>query len=169
MNYNAIVEIDRSGNPTDEQLEKWMPQLDAFAGTVGVNEHGKQYVHLIVHGDSIAQASLAATAVAEHITAASVSGLTIVPQEVFEQREGFAPVPELIGTKDAAAILGVTPQRVNQMIDAGKLGAIRIGQRGVALQRKQVEQVAGYSASLGETYSAQLPSGAAPRTGAPEE
>lgn len=54
---------------------------------------------------------------------------------------GFEPVPSLVSVTQAAATLGVTRQRVLQMIHEGSVNGIKVG-NGWALSRAEIDNIA---------------------------
>jgi len=61
-------------------------------------------------------------------------------EEEFDRRESFDRIPDLVTAPQAAEILGVSQQRVRQMIDEGKLAsAQRLGERTIVIARTEVE------------------------------
>lgn len=111
-------------------LELWHPAArESAAGTLEVT--------VTLPAESLVQAVAAAVSVAES-NVGPVVGLSVLPEEVRDQREGWHTIDELIPVGEAAAILDVSRQRVLQMIGEGKLPRRRIG-REYALPRAAVQ------------------------------
>lgn len=137
--YNARVETDQRGPLSEADVDRYMDALAAYAPSISVSAYGNVTARITVPADTVGQAAGTATAVVEQITRADTIGLELFPEDEFDRRQGYEPVPELIGVGEAAAILGVSEQRVRQMIDEGKVAAHRIGGRTFALTRSEVE------------------------------
>jgi len=66
--------------------------------------------------------------------------VAVMTEDEFDQRESFDRIPDLLTPPQAADILGVSQQRVRQMIDEGKfLSAQRVGERTIVIARAEVE------------------------------
>ena len=63
--------------------------------------------------------------------------VTVMSEELRDKRQGWEPIPALLGVTEAVATLGVTRQRVLQMISSGSLPATRFG-NGWAIQAAAV-------------------------------
>lgn len=99
------------------KLEAWHPALSS--------EHGHVVATITLPADSLGQAVATALAVVAQVgTPIAVEAL---PEEVRDQRQGLAPVPDLLSVTEVAEQLGVTRQRVLAMIDSGKVPATRVG------------------------------------------
>lgn len=64
-------------------------------------------------------------------------------RELVDYSNRSAELSDIIGTQDAAKILGVTRQRVLQMVDEHKLTALQVGDRTLVYSRSAVEKVRG--------------------------
>jgi len=136
--YTAEVEVDRRGDLTPDQIDAAMEALGEYAPALGITPRGHQSARITFPADSIAQAASTALRVVEAAFDARTVRLDIMTEAEADAREGSAVVPELISTPEAADILHVSPQRVRQMIEEGKIGAHRVGERSFALVRSEV-------------------------------
>lgn len=136
--YTAEVEVTTRGNPTPEEVDRAMEALAGYAPSISVSPHGYRAARITFPADTIAQASSTALAVVATALGGDIVRLELMTEEEADRREGTATLPELVGVTEAADILGVSPQRVRQMIDEGKFAAHRIGGKSYALIRSEV-------------------------------
>lgn len=125
MQYQVDAEL--SGKPlTDTEAGHALEQLPGLSAVIA-DTHGHPDVLLTIGADDVVQAATLGVAVIERATTRTVTALQVVPTEVWDARQGFVPIPELIGATEAAALLGVSRQRIAQLVDEGKLPARRAG------------------------------------------
>ena len=125
MQYQVDAEV--SGKPlTDTEVDHALEQLPALSAVVA-DTHGHPDVLLTIGADDVVQAAALGVAVIERATARTVTAVQVIPTDVWDARQGFVPIPELIGATEAATLLGVSRQRVAQLVDEGKLPARRAG------------------------------------------
>lgn len=137
--YTADVEVAQRGAPTSETIDQAMDYLADYAPSLSVTPRGHVAARITFPADGIAQAARTAALVVEHALASTVIRLDVMTEAEADLRDGSIDVPDLIGVTEAAAELHVTPQRVRQMIDEGKLAAHRVGERSFALVRSEIE------------------------------
>lgn len=140
--YTAVVEVAKRGNMTGDEVDTVMDRLAGHSVSLSVSPHGYRTARLTVPADNIAQAATAAVLAAAHGFGLSVDGavsVTVMTEDEADLRDGTAEVPELIGSAETAQMLGVSPQRVRQMIEEGKIAAHRVGERSFAFVRSEVE------------------------------
>lgn len=137
--YTAAVEVSKRGNPTPDEIDTAMDALAGYAPSLSVSPHGYRAARITFPADTIGQAATTALAVVQQALDGTVVRLELMTEDEADIREGTAELPELIGVPEAAQILGVSPQRVRQMIDEGKIAAHRVGERGLVLIRSEVE------------------------------
>lgn len=107
---------------TDDQLMALWEQLRPASGSVGhAREQGRVGATISVTAGTLRQAVAAALATVEQ--AGRDVGVPVAPLQVevldestFHGRLEVPQIPELVGAKEAAEILGVTQQRVSQLI-----------------------------------------------------
>lgn len=140
--FSAYVELDvrlDGGEPPDELVDR----LARWHGAVGVSPRGWLAVQLSIDAETIAHATEVAqlvvtNAAREHgYPNAAVIALEVMTDDEREARENDPPVPDLVDVKEAAEILGVTRQRVQQIAD--RLGGFRVG-HGWVFPRVRVER-----------------------------
>lgn len=127
--FSAHVEISKR-DPDPTYLEDLVEDLVDYSPAAGVSARGWVDLRISVPATSLAQATRTALATVEASIAMSgvqVVALQVMTEDEFNAREGFEPVPELIGATEASALLGVSRQRVAQMAHEGKLPGQTIG------------------------------------------
>lgn len=139
QHFTAEVEVARRHDLTPDEIDAAMDALADYAPSLGVTPRGHQSARLTFPADTIVQAARTAASVVESALAGSVIRLDVMPEAEADERDGDVAVPDLVSTPEAAALLGITQQRVRQMIDEGKLAAHRVGERSIALVRREVE------------------------------
>jgi excisionase family DNA binding protein len=136
--YHASIELE-SRDVDADRVDILMELLADLHPSISVSPRGWLTVDVTVPAESLRQAASIAIPVVEAAAAAPPIVADVQLEREFDARSGFVPVPELIGVNDAAELLGVSPQRIHQMIDEHKLSAHRVGQRTVVLARHEVE------------------------------
>lgn len=137
--YTAEVEVSRRGNPTPDEVDQAMDTLAGYAPSISVTPRGYRAARITFPADTIGQAASTALAVVSAAIGGDVVRIELMTEKEADQREGTATLPELVGVTEAADMLNVSPQRVRQMIEEGKLAAHRVGGKSFALIRSEVE------------------------------
>lgn len=143
--YTAVVEVSKRGNMSADEVDAAMDSLDGYPVSLSVSPRGYRAARITLPAPNLAAASTAAILAVTHAHGLTVDGAIyteVMSEAEADLREGSAGVPELIGATEAAQLLGVSPQRVRQMIDEGRLSAHRIGDRSFALVRSEVAAAA---------------------------
>lgn len=143
--YTALVEVSKRGNPSPDEVDAVMDRLAGYPVSLSVTPRGYRAARITLPADNLAGASTAALLAVTHGYGLGLDGavsLEVMSESEADLREGSLEVPDLIGATEAAQMLGVSPQRVRQMIEEGKLAAHRIGERSFALVRTEVEATA---------------------------
>lgn len=139
QHYTAEAEVARTGELTHDQIDLAMDHLADYAPSLSVTSRGHHAARITFAADSIGQAARTAALVVEHALASTVIRVDVMTEAEADLRDGAVDVPELLGVTEAARLLGVSVQRVRQMIAEGKIAAHRIGERSYALTRSEVE------------------------------
>ena len=146
-NYTAVVELNRREPFALEEIDDVYEQIPGVhAPSFSTSPHGYRTVRLTIPAADVAQASFTAALIVTNglrLSLGDVVSLEVMSESDADLRVGAAAVPELVGVTETAELLGVTAQRVRQMIDEGKLAAHRVGDRAFALVRSEVEARAG--------------------------
>lgn len=122
--YTAEVETaTKDLPPTDEAMDA----LAAYHPAVYPSDRGWSSARISLPAENAAQACATACAVVADALGAPVVAIAVMTEAETAAREGWVPLPDLVGVTEAAQSLGVTRQRVLQMIREGKLPASRVG------------------------------------------
>ena len=125
MQYQIDAEL--TGRPlTDTEAEHALDGLPGMSAVIGDNQ-GRPDVLATLEAADVVQATTIAVAVIERATGRTVTGVQVMPTQEWDRRQGFVPIPELVGATEAANMLGVSRQRIAQLVDEGKLPARRAG------------------------------------------
>lgn len=134
--YSVHIEFDRR-DVLAAEAERILTQLENWHAAVGHSPRGYVDVQMTFPAEDLARAASTALALAAPIVKAQPIRVEAMTEAEFDARLGEVPMPELVGVTDAAEILGVSRQRVLQMVDEGKLVGTRIG-KSIALARDEV-------------------------------
>lgn len=135
--YCAEVEVDRR-KVDDAHLEVIVDALQHYHPAVGISPRGFLVVKVSFPAVSLNQAATTALATVQVATLASPFRLEVMTEDEFNARQGFVEMPDLIGAAEAGQLLGVTRQRVQQLVDQGKLPGRLIG-RSLVFSRAEVQ------------------------------
>lgn len=135
--YNAAVEVDvTSGDP-----DALMDALASYHPAVGTSPRGWVEARISVPAESLVQACVTAASLVETFTGAAAIACEVMTEDEFNARQGFISEPEIIGAGEAAAILGVSTERVRQLAVAHQIQSVPVsGRRGYV--RSSVEALA---------------------------
>lgn len=135
--FNVIVEI--SVPATREHAVEWVDALADYSPAVSSTTRGATEVVVTVPATTLRQAASTGWAL---FAEAPVSTFTVMPTAEFDRRADDVDLPELVGATEAAQMLGVTRQRVQQMAAIGALPSVRVG-KALVFPRATVEAMAG--------------------------
>lgn len=135
-NYSIHIEFDRK-QLKPEAAARFVEQLADWHGAVGHSPRGWVDVQLTLPAEDIVRATSTAVAITAPIIRAHPITVAVMTEAEFDARLGAVTMPELIGVTEAAGHLGVSRQRVLQMLDEGKLAGVRVG-KAIALARAEV-------------------------------
>lgn len=141
MEYFTIhIELDKR-NPTGEAITQLLELLSSgqFSPAVGTSPRGYLEARVSVPSQGLVQAVMTTVATVQQLAGATAVHVDAMTEKEFDLREGQQPVPAILGVSEASEETGYSPQRLHQMMDEGKLTKIRIGVRGVALLRSEVD------------------------------
>ncbi len=124
--YSIHIEIDQRSLPPTEAI-RLVDDLAKYHAAVGLSPRGWVDFQLSVPGDRLDQAVTTAVGIIQLVAKKPIITVTAMTEAEFDRRQGHTPTPELIGATEAASILGVSRQRVAQMVDEGKLAGEKIG------------------------------------------
>ena len=123
MHYVITVELD--DKPTEKNTDWIVEELAHWHAVAHSHPSGHVAATMTLPAEGIAQA--VATAVRLVEPTHRVISLEVVDEATRDAREGWVPVPELVGATEAAAALGISRAAVNKQIHGGKLPAQRVG------------------------------------------
>lgn len=125
-NYNARIELN-SRDFDESAVDVLMDVVAEYSGTVARAAHGGR-VELIftTPADSIRQAVITALSVVL-ATGHQVYALEVLPTDEFHRRIDAVEMPPLLSVPQAADALGVSRQRALQLVTAGQLDGVKVG------------------------------------------
>lgn len=135
--YNAVIETSTT-TITEDQLDDALDKLVAYHASVSVSARGYAGARISLPAETLVQATTTAAAVVQAALGGEVIAAEVMTEAEFLAREGWAPMPEVVSTSEAADILGVSRQRVLERIRDKSLPATRVG-REYVIQRDAVE------------------------------
>ncbi|WP_413600869.1 helix-turn-helix domain-containing protein [Curtobacterium sp. Curtsp57] len=127
MKHHAVyVELDVN-QPTTEQIEGVREYLDqlGYSPAVGTSPAGRLDVQLSVPADDVYMATARGVVAAQQLAGAKAVTIESRDGDEYDAMQGFAQIPDLVSVAQAAEILQVSRQRVQQMIDAGQFVTAR--------------------------------------------
>ena len=125
MNTHYVVELELDTKPTAAMLDRIMDALDGFHPAASTSLAGLTGVTITLAADDLRQAVTTGLALVGPV--APVVAVSAIAEEVRDAREGWDVVDELLSASEAGEVLGVSRQRVLQMIYEGKLPNRKIG------------------------------------------
>lgn len=137
MLYNAIVEIATKAKP-EAVADDLMDGLEEYHPAVGTSLLGRPEVTITLPAESLRQALATALAVVENAAGKPAQSVEVMPTDDFDRRNGLEPMPELVSVTESAAMLGVSRQRVLQLVESSTIPAFKVGST-MVLQRAAVE------------------------------
>ncbi|TFV90407.1 helix-turn-helix domain-containing protein [Blastococcus sp. CT_GayMR16] len=149
--YNARIELD-SRDYDEAAVDVLMDVVEPYAGVVARAVHGGRVeLILTVPADNLRQATITALSIVL-ATGHQVYALEVLPTDAFHQRINATTVPELLSVTQTADELGISRQRALQLVNAGQLDAVKVGDTWViprqavtsraSQRRRRVEAVA---------------------------
>lgn len=97
-----------------DDLIRWDEALVEYDGSVGQHEQGIDATVYVEALDPIEAAEAARHAI-RLVTPAEPIGIEVVTESEWQRRAGAPTLPELVGSAEAAEMLGVSRQRVHQL------------------------------------------------------
>lgn len=138
QNYNITIEVNDATPLAADDVDRITDELESFTPALSNSVRGYRSATVTVPGATLRQAVTAALAVVEAALGAEAVAIDALTEQEFDVRQGWAPVPDLVSVAEAAELLGVTKQRVQQRINDHTLPATRVGSTYV-LPRSAVE------------------------------
>lgn len=125
MDYNATVELD-SRDFDESAIDLLMDLIEPYHGAVGRSLTGRVELILTLPADNLRQAAATAVAIAQSAGHTPFS-IEAMPTAEFDRRIEALEIPPLLSVPEAAEALGVSRQRVLQLVNGGQLDAVKIG------------------------------------------
>jgi excisionase family DNA binding protein len=139
MTQQYVLEVETAERDV-AVAERWVDELAAWHGAVAAGPIGNLVTIITLPAEDLAQACATGLAIVGRL--APPVSVVAQPETQRDEREGWGRVPDLLSVAEAGARLGVSRQRVLQMIDEGKLPATRVGKvhavPASAIQRAEV-------------------------------
>jgi excisionase family DNA binding protein len=125
MEYNATASLKKQFARMDEdETDTILDRLAAYHPAIGAGLNGEAEIVITLPAETLEQAWQTASAV---LAKYHPVGLEVIPTEIWDQRVGLEPIPELLSVTQTAEKLGVTRQAVLQRIESGTLPARKVG------------------------------------------
>lgn len=131
-NFSVELELDQDP-PTGDDLDTMLEELADFFPSVRAGQGRSTQILMSIPATSTRQATMTGLALTERY--GTPLKLTTQTAERRALEEDWPTIPELISVAEAAAILGVTRQRVLQMINEGRLPRHTVGRANVLPRR----------------------------------
>jgi excisionase family DNA binding protein len=126
MDFNARIELD-STDFNEVAIDALMEVVDPYHGSVARAVHGGRVeLILTLPAENLRQATVTALSVVL-ATGHRVYAFEVLPTDEFHRRIDAVDVPPLMSVPQAAGALGVTRQRALQLVNAGQLDAVKVG------------------------------------------
>lgn len=138
--WNVVIEFNHhyEDDGVDEDI------LDAFMdwhAVVASAANRNIEVTISVVAEDMRQACLQSLALLSmHDSLPDACRIDVMRSSEYDKLNGFVPVPSLVSVTEAAAILGVSRQRVLQLIHEGSLNGMKVG-NGWAVSRAEVDNL----------------------------
>jgi excisionase family DNA binding protein len=133
--YNVIGIVDVA--PTERRADQWIDALIDYSPAVGRTSRGLSELIITLPARDIVQAVRTGTALLVEAVG-QLSEVHAMTTEAFDQRINDAPMPDFVGATEAATILGVSRQRIQQLAAVGRLPSTRVG-NAIAIPRQALE------------------------------
>lgn len=140
--YTAVVDVGTREHPDAGRVDQVLDQLAPYAGAIGTSPTGLLSATITFPAENLTQAATTAVLIATEALGATAVACSVMTTAEFDTRQGWEALPELVSPTEAAQILGVSRQAVQQRIDAGTLPAEQVG-RSWVLSRAVVERTKG--------------------------
>ncbi|WP_375479668.1 helix-turn-helix domain-containing protein [uncultured Jatrophihabitans sp.] len=141
--FNAVAVVPVS--PTRKRAEAWLETLASYSPAVGRTDRGLSELVITFPAKDMSQAVTTGWRLLLSAAGALEPGsFRVLPTDDYDREVeavDLAPLPSLASVSEAAEIIGVSRQRVQQLIDAGQLRAVKAGSTW-AVPRLEVEQIA---------------------------
>lgn len=124
VTYTIEVEVD-TPPPEGEALDDLMDRLEECSPSISTGQGRSTLVLITVPAVSLRQAFSTALALLEPLGAPTMA--TIKTEARHHAEQGWPEVPELLSISEAAGTMGVSRQRVLQLVNDGRLPRHQVG------------------------------------------
>lgn len=122
IEYNVTVELD-----TDQPAESFADSLpDVHSMVLHVSEWGRPALTMTLVG-SLAGAIATGLSIVQQVVDVSPYSVEALPTEEFDRRTDVIAQPAMLSVPQAADMLGISEQRVRQLVTAGRLVGSKTG------------------------------------------
>lgn len=126
MTQHYVIEAETAARDEDV-ADSWLDALAPWHGVVQAGPTGNLVAVITLPADDLRQATATGLGILAQAIDDEVLAVTVQTEAMRDERVGWAPVPELVSVAEAAEQLGISRQRVLQLIDAGRLPTVRVG------------------------------------------
>lgn len=129
--FNAHAEYAGSIDTSPDQIDRIITLLGSYHPAISLTPDERLDVRISLQAETLRQAvDVTQLVISDALARAGQPDLQPVAveamtEELFERREQQPPVPDLVSAQEAADILGVSRQRIQQIAD--RLGGIKVG------------------------------------------
>lgn len=140
MMYAVDLEFDTT-DTTPDAIDQLMDDFAEYHPTPHAGYRGRLAVTLVVPGDSPAQATKTALGLVALNPSRQMTAITVQADEQHAALQQRADVPPLVGATEAAAMIGISRQAVQQLHASGTLTGQKVG-NALVMARADVESYA---------------------------
>lgn len=142
MEFNIVAELAERTDAT--KVDALVDALAGYHPAVGASDRGRFEVVITVLAESLRQASTTGLAILAHaLPDREVVAYEVLSTKDFDERNGIEYLPDVVGVSEAAEIMGVSRQRVLQLVEAGSLPHARAGKAVVIPRAAAVKRATG--------------------------
>lgn len=140
QDFNAIGEY--RVELTDELAGEWIDALAGYSPAISRTPRNLTEVVITYPAKDIGQAIVTGHGVLNTRIKTELFMLEVLPTDEFDRRAADVGMPSMVTTVEAAEIIGITRQRVLQLVESGAIPSERVGDRTLVLPRVTVESIA---------------------------
>lgn len=139
--WNVIIEFDHAfeDDGVDDAI---LDEFSDWHAVVSPAMNRNVTVTLSIPAENMRQACRQALALlSERDTLPEACRIDVMRSDEYDRMNGLQPVPALVSVTEASRILGVTRQRILQMLHDGTVNGIKVG-NGWAMYRTEIDRLA---------------------------
>jgi hypothetical protein len=145
ISYTAEIELDMKATVKSilKVVDDWMEGISQWHGAVAGTPAGRAQITLTLPAESLAQAHATALLIAERVTGRAVVASRVRPTADFDAEfEDLQVIPPLMSVAGAAKEVGVSPQRLRDYLEDGRLPHRRVDARTTVILASAVTRLA---------------------------